>query len=346
VATDLFYSLASSRPRKDPSTGPLGGVEAFTRRVLSQSGAPNGNDLRKPMVQAELILPASSDEPFAFQQTMLAKWLESGPAETFVLLGARGSGRTTLAQQLIKQQFDKSVCLYFDGASVSACGALAEQFETTLGMPKFSGTNSHANAKLLPGWIMQVRGNINRRVLLVLDANIDPVGIFLDLNIVLRKSPSPERWKLLVIDATERREQWISIARTPDVGVVLIREVPRLTLQQSLKFVQEAAERACVNAAAALLVTPDAQLLLAHGCKGSMGRMGSVIEHLISQANAQGRRVVSSWDVWNTQFDVNSGNDSESDTVGPNTRPTEWPTKPVLEILNQCRSTCGIQRRR
>jgi len=346
AAKDLFHSLASSRPRKGQSSNPLTGAEAIRRRVLPESAAPNTNDLRKPTVQVEPSFSAYGDEPLARQQAMLVTWVEMGPAGILILLGERGSGRTTLAQQLMNQQFDKSLSLYFDGATLSAYGSLVEQFETPLRMPKFNATDAHGNVKVLLDWIIQIRGKINRRVLLVLDANVDPVGMFSDLNIVTRDLSSCERWKLLVIDAAERREQWIDIARASEVGLIAIREVPRLTMQQSLKFVQEAAEQACVANAAALLVTPDAQLLVAHGCKGIMSRMGRVIQNLVGQANAQGRHVVSSWDVWNSKFDANSGRDSEPDTINRNARPTEWPTKSVLDILNQCRSSCGIQRRR
>jgi len=346
AARELFHSLVSSRPHRRQSSSPPTNVEATRRRGSSESAASNANDLRRPLVHVEPSFPALADEPLSRQQAMLVNWLELGPAGTLILLGESGSGRTTMARQLMNQQFDKSLSLYFDGATLNAYGSLADQFEATLGMPKLNATDCRGNAKVLLDWIMQIRSTINRRALLVLDTNIDPVGMFSDLNIVTRESSSYERWKLLVIDASDKREQWIGIARASDVGIVAIREVPRLTMQQSLKFVQEAIERACASNASALLVTPDAQLLVAHGCMGNLGRMSRVIQYLVRQANALGRRVVSSRDVWGTKFDVKSGNDSEPDTLDRNTRPTEWPTKLVLDVLNQCRTSCGIQRRR
>ena len=345
AAKDLFLSLVPARPNKRQSSSPPANLET-RRRVSSESAAPITNDLRKPLVHVETSFPAHTDEPISRQQAMLVNWLELGPAGTLVLLGESGSGRTTMAQQLMSQQFDKSLSLYFDGATLNAHGSLGDQIETTLGMPKLNAPDCRGNARVLLDWIMQIRGSINKRVLLVLDANIDLVGMFSDLNIVTRESSPYERWKLLVIDSSEKREQWTGIARAPDVGIVAIREVPRLTMHQSLKFVQETIGRACANNASALLVTPDAQLLVAHGCMGNLGRMSRVIQFLVRQANAQGRRVVSSWDVWGTKFDVKSERDSEPDTLNRNARPTEWPTKLVLDVLNQCRSSCGIQQRR
>jgi len=338
----LLENVASVRQRN--SSRPV--FESFARRTATEEDVPLANASGMPATKPEAAHHWYVDELLASQQAALANWLQSDSTRTLVLLGERGSGRTTLAKKLIGLHAGTGVAVYFDGSTLQASGASDERFEHCIGVSSPNLSKPVQCAKGLFECINRFDLASDRTTLIVIDIDIklsEDVGKCAPF--VLDDLP-PKHWKLLVTDTLEHRHRWTRDYPTWAAKEVVFSEIPRLDFQQSLNCATNCFEIARANEASYIIVTPDALLLAAYRGNGNLGRISRIAKSVLCRAALEKRHVISSWDMWLASQALSPNEDSAMSTQSPNARPVRWPSPPVLEILNQCRATCGMHPRR
>jgi type II secretory pathway predicted ATPase ExeA len=86
---------------------------------------------------------------------------------------------------------------------------------------------------------------------------------------------------------------------------------------------------------APVLLTPDASLIIAEKSEGRLLLINQWLKTMLTEASLRGKRVLDSWDAWAaTTFD-------EIDQRRQS-RPPQWPTPEVLQILNEGRRKSGL----
>jgi len=145
------------------------------------------------------------DELLSSQLTALVNWLQSDRAGVFVLLGENGSGRTTLAKQLISRHLSAGIAWYCDGLTLTAMGVDDKAFDhSTFPCPREPG-KSVIGTKEVFERVEQFEFASGKPALLVIDADSEVINEFAQWATSQRDTPPTKDWKLLVTDNPQQR---------------------------------------------------------------------------------------------------------------------------------------------
>jgi serine/threonine protein kinase len=278
-------------------------------------------------------------EPFRSMQRALWEALNDSSAHTVFLNGERGSGKTTLAQQLVAK-YEPSALV------ASLCNdepnkPLQQQVSRAFGM--VPAPSSKPNGEL-DGLLNELeRAQVSRPnvALLVLDNVSASPARLSELAVLMQAASKTKAFRMLVIASPELQERWSRAGkRDEELGLRQL-FMPPLTPRQTLEYMADWLHCALQPHPHRVMVTPDAGLLVAHRSGGNLARINRIAQRMLEAASSERRSVLCSWDAWM----------APADTLYPlpqlkQTRPFAWPGRDVLEVLNAERQNAGIAPRR
>jgi len=283
--------------------------------------------------------PQVGEPLHAIRQTLQAA-LEDSEVHGVLLLGERGSGKTTLARQLMAdyQRSAPVACVSSDEPHRSLWQQASRAFGSV------PATVSAANAEIdgLLAELERAHPGRSQPALLVLD-NLTPSATRLaEFAVLMQAAAKTGYFRILILATAEVGDGWWTAGgRGQRLGLRRI-EMPVLTGRQTLTYIADWLRSAFEPQANRVLITPDAGLLVAYRSGGNLARTNRMIASMLAAAALEGRAVLSSWDAWVAPVDaLPPGQPS----LAPLVRPLPWPSPEVLEILNAERRSAGIPAR-
>ena len=275
-------------------------------------------------------------EPFAGARKLLHERLSRGPGSVVSLTGAAGSGRTTLARQLLAEHEGHPLRTYLDVARPSSASrTLVQRVARAFGaLPKqSSGTDAD-----IDGLLDLLRGSLSSRrdaALVVLDGLTPGPATSEGLMLLARAARSTTYFSLLLIGSPELTDELAAAS-----GGAAAVSLPALTQRQTRDYVGAWLRASLPPEAQPLLTTPDAAMLVWHRARGDLRLVNRIAANMIRMAAREGTRVLSSWEAWAAPESEEGARNGDQGR-----RPLGWPGTDIVEILNRCRERAGIPAR-
>ena len=278
----------------------------------------------------------SVGEPFRSVREALRATLDDPAFHSVLLSGERGSGKTTLVQQLMAVRQGSSPVAFLSKDEPGK--SLQQQVARAFGIVPALGSKANAEIDGLLEQLERAHPGYTSPAWLVLD-NVTPSAARLaELAVLMQAASKSRAFRILLIAPPELEERlWRDTLRGEDVAMRRIVMLP-LTARQTLDYMTDWLRSGLVPDSRRVLITPDAALLIAHRSGGNLQRINRLATTMLAAASREQRAVLCSWDAWSACDD-----DRGVAPAGP--EPRDWPTPEVLEILNALRRVAGIATR-
>jgi type II secretory pathway predicted ATPase ExeA len=274
-------------------------------------------------------------EPFGKLAALLASRLEDEATAVLALTGGPGSGRSTLCRRVAARLGAGRLVVTGDVASDAGGQALIQRVCWAVGGSE--GLDASASLDRMVERLESERRGSGRRPLLFLEG-VGATPSALVLRIAEAAAATRSFGLLLVgppgLGAALGRAGLALPGGTPEV------DVPPLGREQVLAYVRSWLTAALDPAAPALLLTPDALLLLAMRSGGAPGKLNRLAENMLVAAAAEGRRVLGSFHAWSAPERERW---AERPPVEPLLQPPDWPPPGVVSAINACRRATGMR---
>lgn len=264
--------------------------------------------------------------------------LIEGPATALVALtGPPGSGRSTLLRQLAADlsATGSRLVLSADGAGRDDGRSALQRICRAAGVPDEGETR-------IDGLLHRLAEERGRPVpLLVLDGADHLSAIPADLETLASAALWSRTFKLVVAGAPGLGALLApgGVAGQPERASEL--SVPPLDADQVAHYFRSWLRATRAPDAAALHLSADAMLLLAHRSGGRPGLIDILGWNMLALAAAAGRPTVTSWHAWEASID----GPWPGATPPPSARlapPRDWPTSEARAVLDSCRTRAGL----
>jgi serine/threonine protein kinase len=278
----------------------------------------------------------SVGEPFRSVREVLRATLEDPAFHSVLLSGERGSGKTTLVQQLMAERQGSSPVAFLSKDEPGK--SLQQQVARAFGIVPALGSKANAEIDGLLEQLERAHPGYTSPAWLVLD-NVTPSAARLaELAVLMQAASKSRAFRILLIAPPELEERLSrDTLRGEDVVMRRIVMLP-LTARQTLDYMTDWLRTGLAPDSRRVLITPDAALLIAHRSGGNLQRINRLATTMLAAASREQRAVLCSWDAWSACDD-----DRGVAPAGP--EPRDWPTPEVLEILNALRRVAGIATR-
>jgi len=278
-------------------------------------------------------------EPFRSMQRTLWEALNDTSAHTVFLGGERGSGKTTLARQL--------VAMYEPSALVaSLCNdepntPLQQQVSRAFGLVPSASSKPNGELEGLLNELERTQSSRPNAALLVLDNIGASPARLTELAVLMQAASKTKSFRMLVLASPELEGRWSHAGKRDEELSLRHLMMPPLTARQTLAYLADWLHFALQPHPHRVLITPDAGLLVAHRSGGNLARINRIAQHMLEAAASERRSVLCAWDAWS----------APADTLYPLasqklTKPSVWPHRDVLEVLDAQRRSVGIAARR
>ena len=289
----------------------------------------------RPFSESSSLHAAYAGEPFSSVRIKIREFLLDSNGRALLLVGGRGSGRSTLARQVAVD--------YAPSGPVAVIGD-EEAGRTLLQRVSIALGGAALNLSVSASGIDELLEQLDKRAtipLLVLDCEKPSRGWLECALLLVRASAASRCFRVMLLGDSELGQQLVASApRGQELGLLQV-VIPPLSPLQAHSYMN-----ACIRAALGpntsdVVVTPDAAFLAAHRSGGKLNELNQIAFGMLCFAATEGRRVLTSWDAWNAHSSRVSG-----DARALPSRPSRWPTPEVLQILNSSRLESGIVLRR
>jgi serine/threonine protein kinase len=309
------------------------------RRRSSPAGEQRGSQpfgfRVEPFQSIEPLSAPAIGEPFRSTRDALRAALRDEASHCVLLSGAPGSGKTTLAQQLMAECMSAAPLAVVSNDEPSK--SLQQQVARAFGIVPLLASRANAEIDGLLEELERTQRGPASPAWLVLD-NLRPSRARLgELWVLMQAASKTKSFRMLVL-ATPELEDGLARAATRERQVEPLRvSLPPLTPRQTLDYMAAWLQAVRTPSSPPVVITPDAALLVAHESGGSLVRINEIARAMLQRAWSERRLVLSSWDAWSAAREV-----AAPGAPAQRARPRDWPTKQVLEILNAERHAAGI----
>jgi hypothetical protein len=288
---------------------------------------------RKPFSQYDVGQPPYQGDPYQSLLTQLDLDLADAEVPALILAGTSGSGRTSLVQELLARRADRGACAI---VSCKNKQSITKKLLWAFGVSVDAQGPSNNDIDHLVEHCLSMRelGVLPLVVIDDCDAATDLSPDFVPLAQAAQLTASFRVLYVTTVEFSPRLSAELASAKIPFGSHPL----PHLDSLQVAAYVQSWLTATLRAGASPILFTPDALFIIAYRTQGNLARINRLLTNLLLLGSRHERRLLDSWDAWNTPFD------SPSSTTDP--RPESWPTPAVLEILNVYRTQVGLQLRK
>jgi serine/threonine protein kinase len=294
--------------------------------------------IREPFTQYEIGRAPYQGEPFLSLLPQLNDHIKEANGATVLLVGESGTGRTSLAQELLIRRAGYGPCSHVSCEGLGPKQTLTKKLLWALGVPTIAGSASRSDIDPLVEHCLVIR-NSSGLPLIVLDDCEKNTNALNEIFAIALAAQQTNSFSLLLLGtaAFERRlTQSFASSERAHLELVPIRELNGLEVTN---YVMGWITSTLAPGVAPILFTPDALLIVTHRSQGLPSRINQLIANMLQAAARLERRVLDSWDAWNAPLEP-------TESVREEERPVSWPTPEALEVLNQCRLQVGMQVRR
>jgi hypothetical protein len=267
--------------------------------------------------------------PFFEARGKLKDFLDRKTESTLFLLGERGSGRSTLARQVLAEMSAETPLSYLDlgyGARPLKPGHTLPQWACqALGaLP----STSSARDVYLDGLIEQLSAS-PQPALLVFDSVPEDAPYAGKLSSLVRAAQSTGCMRLILVGSSALFTNLRTLTGV-DADAIATLEVPSLSAGESAAYVDAWLGAARGPGRLPIFMSPDAATLVHHRTGGNLGRINALVSNMLQFAALESRRVLTTWYAWRAPLESGWVADKECEFR----RPPDWPVPEVMEILN------------
>jgi type II secretory pathway predicted ATPase ExeA len=303
---------------------------------------PHWGFARRPFVDdAPERLPYAG-EPQRSRAAELTRLLSEDHGGSIVLVGARGSGRTSLARQVAATQ--RAALAYLTGpptppATTSLLSRVARAFG-------FGGAGANADVDRLLAQLGCPQASQEVPALLVLDEAIESPRALNELLVLMRAARASGCINIIIILPNGAEVDLLQRANADRCAPTVI-SLPALSTVQTLDYLRVWIQAARSPEGERKLFTPDAALLLAHLSAGNLRNINEIATIALTQGAEQNVRLLASWQIWTASQQARANQNAAPQViVSPAATPRDWPFPKVIQILNDRRRDVGIAPRR
>ncbi|HUL59652.1 MAG TPA: serine/threonine-protein kinase [Anaeromyxobacteraceae bacterium] len=322
----------ASRPGRPAAAPPPAAPAAGGPAALSQTLGLRA----RPFSQAVPDDAARQVEPFASLRRRLLEWARAEDGTVLALGGARDSGRTALARQVVGELARERLALGLDVTQDRGGRSVLQRICRAAGVAEESSEEASVDAL-----VARLAEERPRRgtPLLVLDGVTAPHPSTAAVARVVGAALWSRSFKLVLsggagsIDALVRAGVDFRGAPVPELAV------PSLDRVQVAAHVRAWIDATLLPGAPPLIFSPDAMLLLALRSEGALERLHCIAENMLVLAAAGATRTLSSWHAW-----AASDGERWSQAAVPAlpSRPEGWPPPEVVDVIDACRRGAGL----
>jgi type II secretory pathway predicted ATPase ExeA len=274
-------------------------------------------------------------EPFCSVQQALRQALLDDRRHNLLFTGERGSGKTTLARQLMAQYEPLAPVARITNDEPQR--SLSQQAARAFGGVPTAHATGNVEIDGLLSELERVQSERSAPALLVLD-NLTPSATRVaELAELMQAAAKTRYFRVLVIGTPELGERWLRSSSSDEALSLRRIEMPALSGRQTQRYIEDWLHASLGPSSNRPLLTPDAGLLVAHRSAGNLARINRIAARMLAVAAAERRLLLSSWDAWVAPLD-----EAPVERTQPEPRPRDWPSQEVLEILNAERHAAGI----
>jgi type II secretory pathway predicted ATPase ExeA len=299
-------------------------------------------------LERPFTLPPPGKEPFRLPPFLgalekLTRLVQEEPGPVAFLTGAEGSGRTHLCRMLVAEQSRRRLVVHLDVQRDLGDRTLLQRLSRATGAVEESAPTADEQLEGLLARLDEERHQWGQPPLLILSGVAAGQTSQLQLGNLVAAALWSRGFKVLLVGATGVAEA-LSLAgipprheRLPEV------QLPSLDRAQTAAYVHRWVRLTRAPDARALLLTPDALLLVHHRSRGVIARVDCIAENMLLLAAQNGARVVNSWHAWLASDTERWVDGRRPSSLPP--RPAVWPTADAARAIDLCRREAGLRPR-
>lgn len=334
-ARGLLRSLASRGSKERiRSTAPPERASSLPARPMREEWLEFFGFLETPFGAVDANEAPVGGAPFSQTRKRLTQLLDEA-ASLIVLTGERGSGRSTVANQLLAELAGTRLVARVSGENSTPKVSLPQQVLRAFGAVGATPLTGANDIDRLLEQLATPDSPLKQPALLVLD-DYDPAqDPKRELAELAHAAAATGLLKMIVVGAPGLPALFPSVG-LPEAATAPEVQLPALSLEQTLAYVADWLRATHPRNKSGVMLTPDAALLLASRSAGNLESINRMMLSMLRRAGSERRRVLSSWDAWAASHEERGG------AAQPSVQPLPWPTSEVFALLNELRRSAGI----